>query len=43
VVELLVRNPDVDVEEIRALCKRYGLEAIDELIEEAEQGRPESR
>jgi hypothetical protein len=43
VVELLVRNPDADVEGIRALCKRYGLEAIDELIEEAEQRRPESR
>jgi hypothetical protein len=35
VVELLARNPDADVEEIRALCKRYALDEIDTLIEEA--------
>ena len=35
IVELLERNPDADVEEIRALCKRYGLDEIDGLIDES--------
>lgn len=35
VIELLQRNRDVDVELIRATCKRYGLDKIDKLIEVA--------
>lgn len=42
VVELLVRNPDADLEQIRSTCKRYGLDRIDELIEQACR-RPGSR
>lgn len=34
-IELLQRNRDVDVELIRATCKRYGLDKIDKLIEVA--------
>lgn len=39
VVAVLQNNPDVDVEEIRALCKTYGLDAIDELVAEARHAR----
>ena len=39
VVALLERNPDADVEQIRASCKRYGLDAIDVLIAEVEDKR----
>ena len=35
IVELLVRNPDLDLSEIRSVCQRYRLAGIDELIEEA--------
>ena len=35
VVELLKRNPDADFEAIRAVCKEYGFDLIDDLIEEA--------
>lgn len=35
IVELLVRNPDLDLNEVRMVCKRYRLRGIDELIEEA--------
>lgn len=34
IVELLSRNPEVDLEEIRAVCKKYRLTGIDELIDE---------
>ena len=37
VVEVLVRNPQADRENIRALCKHYGLDMIDELLAKAEQ------
>jgi hypothetical protein len=35
IVELLIRNPDVDLEEIRSACRRYRLSGIEELIAEA--------
>jgi len=35
VVAVLVANPDADLEVIRATCKRYGYDRIDELIERA--------
>ena len=34
-VELLRRNADADIEAVRATCKAYGLDRIDELIAEA--------
>jgi hypothetical protein len=37
VVALLARNRDADMEEIRAACKRYGFDSIDELIAEAQR------
>jgi hypothetical protein len=37
IVELLVRNPDADIEQIRAHVRRYrGLDVLEELIREAE-------
>jgi hypothetical protein len=36
VVAVLRSNPDADVETIRATCKQYGFEVIDELIAEAQ-------
>lgn len=39
VIELLRQNPDADIEAIRATCKKYGLDKIDELIEYARSGR----
>lgn len=35
IVELLVRNPEVDLDEVRAVCARYGLGGLEELIAEA--------
>lgn len=35
IVELLARNPDVDLNEVRAVCKRYHLRGLDKLIAEA--------
>jgi hypothetical protein len=35
IIELLVRNPDLDVDEIRAVCTQYRLDGIDELIAES--------
>ncbi len=32
IVELLAHNPDVDIDEIRALCRQYRLPGLDELI-----------
>ncbi len=35
IVELLARNPDADLYEIRAVCKRYRLRGLETLISEA--------
>lgn len=35
IVELLVRNPDLDLDDVRAVCARYRLEGLDELIAES--------
>ena len=35
ILELLLRNPECDVESVRDLCRAYGLRGLDELIEEA--------
>lgn len=34
-IELLARNPDVDLNEIRAVCKHYRLKGFEKLIAEA--------
>lgn len=34
IIELLAHNPDTDLDEIRAICKRYRLSGLDELIAE---------
>ena len=34
IVELLARNPDLDLAEVRAVCERYRLPGLDELIAE---------
>ncbi len=35
IVELLLRNPELDLDEIRSVCRRYRLAGLDELIAEA--------
>jgi hypothetical protein len=35
IVELLLRNPGADLAEVRAVCARYRLEGLEELIAEA--------
>lgn len=35
ILELLLRNPELDVESVRQLCHGYRLSGLDELIEEA--------
>jgi hypothetical protein len=35
IIELLARNPDADLDEIRRVCRRYRLAGLDELIVEA--------
>jgi hypothetical protein len=35
IVELLIRNPELHLDEVRAVCARYQLEGVDELITEA--------
>lgn len=35
IVELLIRNPELDLAEVRAVCERYRLPGLDELIAEA--------
>ncbi len=35
IIELLSRNPDLDLNEVRTLCARYRLKNLDELISEA--------
>ena len=39
IVELLIRNPEIDFEEIREVCRRYRLKGIDELIADAAANR----
>ena len=36
IVELLERNPGLDLDVVRSLCRKYRLRGLDELIEEAE-------
>jgi hypothetical protein len=36
IVELLVRNPDLDLNAVRSLCLKYRLKGLEELIEEAD-------
>jgi hypothetical protein len=35
IVELLARNPDLDVESVRKLCRSYRLKGLDKLVAEA--------
>ncbi len=35
IVELLVRNPDLNLDEVRTVCARYRLDGLDELIAES--------
>ena len=37
IVELLIRNPDLNRDEVRSVCRQYRLAGIEELIEEAEK------
>ncbi len=37
IVELLIRNPDIDVDEVRKVCRRYRLRGLDALIAEASE------
>jgi len=37
IVELMARNPDLDLDEVRALCQTYRLHGLEELIDEAGQ------
>ncbi len=39
ILELLLRNPELDVESVRQLCRSYHLSGLDELIEEARSSR----
>jgi hypothetical protein len=43
VVTLLEKNPDADLEEIRSLCTRCGLEGIDGLIARSKSEKPRAR
>jgi len=38
IVELLARNPGVDLDEIRTVCAQYRLEGLDELLAESSRG-----
>lgn len=35
IVELLAHNPDLDLDEVRAVCERYRIDGLDELIQES--------
>ena len=35
IIELFIRNPELDLDEVRVVCARYQLEGIEELITEA--------
>jgi hypothetical protein len=39
IVELLARNPDFDLNEIRTVCEQYRLEGLDELLSESSRGQ----
>ena len=36
IIELLVRNPDLELDEVRSVCARYGLGGLEELIAESQ-------
>jgi hypothetical protein len=38
IIELIVRNPNLDLDEVRLLCGKYRLAGLEELIREAESG-----
>jgi len=38
IAELLVRNPDADLDEIRGLCDAYRLQGLEEIIDEISKG-----
>ncbi len=42
IVELLICNPQVDIEEVKSLCDRYRLRGLNELIAEADKFRGNS-
>ena len=35
IIELLLRNPSLDLDEVRTVCARYGLGGLEELIAES--------
>ena len=35
IIELLVRNPDLELDEVRSVCAGYGLGGLEELITES--------
>jgi len=35
IIELLARNPDLEFDEVRSVCARYGLGGLEELIAES--------
>ena len=35
IIELLARNPDLELDEVRSVCVRYGLGGLEELIAES--------
>ena len=35
IIELLVRNPDLELDEVRSVCARFGLGGLEELIVES--------
>jgi hypothetical protein len=35
IIELLVRNPDLELDDVRRVCARYGLGGLEELIAES--------
>jgi hypothetical protein len=43
VIDVLVANPDANLDEIRATCKAYGLDRIDALIAAAQETRAKGR
>lgn len=38
IVELLARNPDLDLNEVRTVCDQYRLKGLDELLTESSRG-----
>lgn len=37
IIELLLRNPELDLDEIRSVCRQYRLAGLDELVAEAKR------